>query len=140
MSKSLTVGGVAVGAILALWCSSVTAFIATSNELRTPVVMPISVAVLAAIYAAGYGIRMTGKSWPDKAISPFVMGALILSALWFVGELTGMIIFDRGLATVPLVLSLLAAILSAIAKTRNSSVHEGHDEPPPPPPLPPSSN
>jgi peptidoglycan/LPS O-acetylase OafA/YrhL len=130
---------VVAGAILALWCFSVTAFIAASNELRTPIVMPIAIAVLAAIYAAGYGIRMTGKPWPDKAISPFVLGSFILSALWFVGELAGMIIFDRGFATVPLLLSLLAAILSAIAKTKNSTVQEGLDEPPPPPPLPPSS-
>ena len=139
MSKLLTVGVAIAGAILSLWCFSVTAFIAASNELRTPIVMPIAIAVLAAIYAAGYGIRMTGKPWPDKAISPFVLGSFILSALWFVGELAGMIIFDRGFATVPLLLSLLAAILSAIAKTKNSTVQEGLDEPPPPPPLPPSS-
>ena len=139
MSKLLTVGVVIAGAILSLWCFSVTAIIAASNELRTPIVMPIAVAVLAVIYAAGYGIRMTGKPWPAKAISPFVMGAFILSATWFAGELTGMIIFDRGLATVPLLLSLVAAVLSAIVKKKNSAVPPSPDELPQPPPLPPSS-
>ena len=139
MSKSLTVGVVVAGAILALWCFSVTAFIAASNDLRTPIVMPIAVAVLALVYAAGFGIRMTGKPWPDKAISPFVMGAFVLSALWFGGALLGIVIFDRGLATVPFVLSLVAAILSAISKKQDPTVPVSLDEPTPPPPLPPSS-
>jgi hypothetical protein len=82
---------------------------------------------------------MTGKPWPDKAISPFVMGAFVLSALWFGGALLGIVIFDRGLATVPFVLSLVAAILSAISKKQDPTVPVSLDEPTPPPPLPPSS-
>ena len=138
MPKLLNIALFVIGAILAIWCLSVAGWFYSDVTLRTPIFMPLALALLAITYAVGCGMRLLGKHWPDKAISPFIFGAIILSGLWLVGSVVGLVMFDRGFATVPFLLSLVAAVISAVQGKTDTVVGAVKVEKvlPLPPPIP----